>query len=134
MKKIHPFSILCLLAPLFLASCGGRSSSGGGSSTPTQDPTFDPSDDTQIQVKFYLDYNKINLDEIYATKVIKRGSKVSEPTKPTEAPSSDFPVFLGWSAKEIIDDKKDLWNFSTKITTDENVFNLFGIWVAEGEN
>ena len=131
MKKIWIFSALLLLAPLSLAGCK-RSSSNDGPETPSGSGE---EDDDSVTVNFYLDYNKINLNEVYHSQTVKRGKTVSEPPKPSEAPSPEFPVFLGWSAKEIIDDKKDLWNFSKdKITTEYDEFEIFGIWVAEGEN
>ena len=65
---------------------------------------------------------------------MKNGSKLEAPATPTKAPMPEFPVFLGWSYKEIINDKKDLWDFSKDtVQTDETSFNLFGIWVAQGE-
>lgn len=108
-------------------SGGGGSGGGGGGGDPVT-PTG------QIAVNFYLDFNKVNEKEVYYTVNVKKGDKLTAPTTPTQAPLPEFPVFLGWSKKEIVDDKKDLWNFSTDtVDTNESVFNIYGIWVAEGE-
>lgn len=87
-----------------------------------------------VVVTFYIDFNQANGDEYYATQTIKQGEKVVAPETPTEAPFEEFPEFLGWSAKEIIGSKKDLWNFDTTITSKSGTFSIYGIWVAEGEN
>ena len=89
-----------------------------------------------VTINFYLDFNQLNENNVYQTYSVKNGSKLTEPKKPTvdQAPMPEFTVFLGWSYKEIIEDKRDLWDFSkNKIDTIEPSFNLFGIWVAEGE-
>ena len=122
MKKL--FLTLFLLASSGICLAGCNRSGGGGDG-----------DEDLITVKFYLDYNQVAAGEIYDTQYVKNGSKVKEPTKPTESPFPEFPVFLGWSKKEVIDDKKDLWNFSKdKVKTDIDEFPIYGIWVAEGEN
>ena len=122
MKKLYFALSLLFAATTALTGC--RKSSGGG----------DDEDET-ITVNFYHDYNQVAAGEIYDTQYVKNGSKVKEPTKPTESPFPEFPVFLGWSKKEVIDDKKDLWNFSKdKVKTDIDEFPIYGIWVAEGEN
>ena len=87
-----------------------------------------------VVVTFYIDFNQPNSDESYATQTIKQGEKVTAPETPTEAPFPEFPVFLGWSEKEIIQSKNDLWNFETTITSKSGTFSIYGIWVAEGEN
>ena len=91
--------------------------------------------DVMITVKFYLDYNQVEAKEVYHTVEVKNGSKLEEPTRPTPPLFPEFPVFKGWSQKEIIDDVKDLWNFDTdvvKVTLGTSL-NLYGIWVAQGE-
>ena len=126
MKKFRLPLLLLLAACSSSALAGCKKSSGGDPDDPT---------DGYVTVNFYLDYNKEAAGEIYETQKVKNGSKVTEPTKPTEAPFPEFPNFLGWSEKEIIDNKSDLWNFSkNKIKTNYSEFSLFGIWVAEGEN
>ena len=95
----------------------------------------DSEDDGKIQVNYYIDYNAITSGEVYYTYREFDGSKLQEPTKPTEAPFPEFPVFKGWSKKELIDNDADLWNFATDemhVKEGYRTFNLFGIWVAEG--
>ena len=88
----------------------------------------------EVRVDFYLDYNQVDAKNIYVSYVIKKGTHVKEPKKPTTPPMPEFPVFKGWSKKEIIDNYQDLWNFDRDVVdTLGNVFNLYGIWVCEGE-
>ena len=132
MKKL---SIALLLAASFLTLAGckknnssnGGGNGGGGSGGGTEN-------DGKIQINFYADYNQLNSKNVYHTYRVENGSKLTKPTDPTEAPMPEFPVFLGWSYKEIIDNKADLWDFSTDtVQTNEPSFSLFGIWVAQGE-
>lgn len=124
MKK---FSVTLLVMTSFLGLMACNHSSGGGGSS-------GGGDENKITVNFYADYNQLNSKNVYQTLKVNKGSKLNKPTDPKEAPMPEFPVFLGWSYKEIIDDKKDLWDFSKdKVEVDEPIFNLFGIWVAEGE-
>lgn len=99
-------------------------------------PDPSPIDPTQeITVNYYLDYNQIVSKNIYLSVTVKNGSKLTKPADPTTPIFPEFPVFKGWSSKEIIDDAKDLWDFSknTVRVTDGTTFNLFGIWVSTGE-
>ena len=91
-----------------------------------------------ISVKFYLDFNALATNEIYEEVLIYNNSKLKEPKRPTaeQAPLPEFPVFKGWSTKEIIDDDSDLWNFTTdKVSVDDGTteFRLYGFWASEGE-
>lgn len=125
MKKLHVISLFLMASTLIVTGCNKKSGggSGGGGST----------DDGKIEVNFYADYNQLSAKNPCHTVRVKNGSKLTAPSTP-EAPMPEFPVFLGWSYKEIINDKKDLWNFSTDVVqTDEPTYNIFGIWVAEGE-
>ena len=101
--KIIPLVLFTVITGLTGCNKGGG---GGGGVTPTPD-------DGKIQINFYLDYNQINTKNTYSTTRVKNGSKLKAPTTPKEkdAPLPEVPVFLGWSKKEIIDDKKDLWDF-----------------------
>lgn len=87
-----------------------------------------------VVVNFYIDFNQYDSGEVYATQTISQGGKVTAPATPTEAPFEMYPNFLGWSAKEIIDNKNDLWNFDTEITSKTGTFSIYGIWVAAGES
>ena len=128
MKKLS-IALSVITSFLGLAACtktnnggNGGNNSGGGN------------EDGKITVNFYLDYNQVSAKNVYTTQSIDNGAKLTKPTDPTSAPLPEFPVFLGWSYKEIIDNKADLWDFSTdKVQTDEPTFSLYGIWVAQGE-
>ena len=135
MKKL---SLLFLFASLSLIGCTNKKSEpsdkgddkggDGGDVTPI-DPTLD------ITVNYYLDYNQVATKNIYISSTVKNGSKLERPANPKTAPFPEFPVFKGWSKKEIVDDTKDLWNFDTDIVsvTTGTTLNLFGIWVAQNE-
>ena len=132
MKKLS--LLLVGLATIALTACIQKKNPSGNSNsgdTPSINPNLD------IVVNFYLDFNQVDAGNIYETKTVKNGSTVEAPTTPTsaQAPMPEFPVFLGWSKKEIIDDKKDLWNFETdKIETFGTKYSLYGIWVSQGES
>lgn len=138
MKKIKLglLTLIPALLALSLSACDN-----GGQVTPSQSGGGGGGDSGQtipegyVRVTFYIDFNQMGTEEYYDRKDIAIGTAVAEPTRPTEAPFPQFPNFAGWSAKEIIKDKNDLWNFSTTITPEEgaNTFSLFGIWLAEGE-
>ena len=128
MKKLS--IALLLVATSFVSLAGCKKSSGGGGGGGSSGGNTDGT----ITVNFYADYNQLNEKNVYVTQNVKNGAKLTKPADPTKAPMPEFPVFLGWSYKEIIDDKKDLWDFSTDtVQTNEPSFNLFGIWVAQGE-
>ena len=138
MKKIK-LGLLTLIPTLLafsLSACNnggqGTTSQGGGGGGGDSGQTIP---EGYVRVTFYIDFNQASSDEYYDRKDIAIGTTVAEPTRPTEAPFPQFPNFVGWSTKEIIKDKDDLWNFSTTITPEEgaNTFSLYGIWLAEGE-
>ena len=125
--------IIGLLASTLILTTGcfkrnkGSGGSGGGDTS---------EDDGKIAVNFYLDYNQITAGVVYESYRVNNKTKLTKPADPTEAPLPEFPVFKGWSQKEIIDNDKDLWNFDTDIMEVKEgyrSFNMFGIWVAEGE-
>ncbi len=129
MKKLLLISLLATTSVLAMSGCfkkRGNSNSGDG----------DSEDDGKIAVNFYLDYNQITAGVVYDSYRIENKSKLTKPADPTEAPLPEFPVFKGWSTKEIIDNDEDLWNFETDIMEVKEgyrTFNMFGIWVAQGE-
>ena len=134
--------LLVLFAALSLimasgCSCKKKNSSNSDSGSISESTSVSESinPDVMITVNFYLDFNQVEAKEIYYTTQVNNGSKLQEPTKPTTYLYPDFPVFKGWSQKEIIDDVKDLWNFDTDTVrvTRGTSLNLYGIWVAEGE-
>ena len=89
----------------------------------------------EVTITFYADYNQKIVKNVYYECTVQNGELITDkPNKPSEAPFPEFPNFKGWSSKEIIDDDKDLWDFSTdKVISKTASFELFGIWVAEGE-
>ncbi len=133
MKKLHIISLFLMASTLCFAGCTNNGGSGGSGGDGPGGGGGDV-DDGKIQINFYVDYNQLNIKNVYHTYRVKNGSKLTKPADPTEAPMPEFPVFLGWSYKEIIDNKNDLWDFSKDtVQTEEPKFNLFGIWVAQGE-
>ncbi len=126
-KKILVLAALSILMLIGCGKNGNNSSSGGGDSS-------GPKEDL-ITVNFYLDYNQKAIKNIYHTCKVKNGSVITNlPPTPTEAPYPEFPVFKGWSYKELIASEEDLWDFTTdKIDTKSTVFELYGYWAAEGE-
>ena len=88
----------------------------------------------EVRLNLYLDYNQVDAENIYYSIIVEKGSLLVEPKKPDTPPMPEFPVFKGWSKKEIIDDYKDLWNFKKdRVQTDAKIYRLYGIWVVEGE-
>ncbi len=88
-----------------------------------------------ITVNFYADYNQKAINNVYYSCKVQNGGLITDiPDNPTEALYPEFPVFKGWSYKELIADEEDLWNFTTdRVNTKYNTFDLFGYWAAEGE-
>lgn len=123
--------LLAALSTLLLIGCNNtnNNSSGGnngGSSQPKEE---------LVTVYFYADYNQKMLENVYFSCKVTNGSLITNiPDNPTEPLYPEFPVFKGWSYKELIADEGDLWNFQTdKVNTQQNTFDLFGFWAAEGE-
>ena len=127
MKKL--FLPLAFTALMVLGACGGRKSK------PTPTPTAEPIDPSVVvTVNYYLDYNDTTKTGRYYSESVNAGSLLTKPTDPTTSPQSEFPVFLGWSTKEIIDNKADLWDFSKDVVPSKSkLLSLFAIWVATGE-
>lgn len=129
MKKL--FGLLALSA-LMLVGCGGnKTSSGGGNNSSSIE-------EGDITVNFYLDYNQLAVDEIYASYKVFNNTKLTAPATPTSdmAPLPEFPVFKGWSTKQIIDDESELWDFDKDVLNLQSgvtSFRLFGFWASEGE-
>ena len=130
--------LLAAVSMIMFSGCGCKKKPSTSDSDTLSESISDSESinpDVVITVNFYLDFNQVEAKEIYYTTQVNNGSKLQEPTKPTTPLYPDFPVFKGWSQKEIIDDVKDLWNFETdtvKVVHGTSL-NLYGIWVAEGE-
>ncbi len=126
MKKL--LLSLFVLSSIGLAACigGGKKSDKSGSSEW----------DGKIEVIFYQDYNQIRIKEVYTSYRVENHTKLTKPADPTESNYPEFPVFIGWSRKEIVDNTEDLWDFENDtLDVKDNVkeFVLFGQWVAEGD-
>ncbi len=124
--------ITLLSAASLLAACTG----GTTSSSSAQSSSAAPYVGT-VKVYFYIDFTQPDSGEYYDMKEIQNGNVVAAPSNPTTPKFEEFPVFLGWSEKELISSKDDLWDFSkdiVNISEGETSFSLYGIWVAQGEN
>ena len=125
LKKLAYFALIPSLFAFSATACSGDDDDSGEKLP------------DHVVVTFYIDFNQPNSDEYYYQTTIDQGATVAEPTAPkkADAPFEEFPEFMGWSAKEIIKSKADLWDFSNNtITSKTGTFELYGIWVAEGEN
>ena len=136
MKRVL-FSLL-VLSSIALTGCieqGGSSSSGQSSQDSSQSSSSTSIVERKVTVNFYLDYNQVLAGNVYFTTQVDNGSLITEkPANPTESNYPEFPVFKGWSNKEIIDNLDELWNFDVDIVIgNTGTFNLYGIWVAQGE-
>ena len=141
MKK----QLLSLLSlSLILAGCTGwdnlpnnsSNSSNNSSSSQTSSSSSSTIVERKVTVKFYLDFTLVAAGDVYYTVEVDNGGLIpAKPDDPTESPfPGEYPVFKGWSRKEIINDDADLWNFATdKVVANKGEFAIFGIWVAEGE-
>lgn len=135
--KMNKLVLLSVLSLGLLVGCTNNnnpSNNQSGSDGPSSSSS-EPIIEKKVKVNFYLDYNHVSDDQIIFTTQIDNGGLITEkPSDPTEAPYPEFPVFKGWSKREIIDDISELWNFETDIVVaNSGVFSLYGIWVAEGE-
>ena len=135
--KMNKLVLLSVLSLGLLVGCTNNTPSNNqsGSDNPSSSSSSEPIIEKKVKVNFYLDYNHVSDDQIIFTTQIDNGGLITEkPNNPTEAPYPEFPVFKGWSKREIIDDISELWNFETDVVVaNSGVFSLYGIWVAEGE-
>ena len=120
--------LLAILTSFSLVACDPNQGGGGGGGNNNDSRQ-------EITVKFYGDYNQKVIENVYYTCKVYKGDKITDiPADPTEPFYPEFPVFKGWSVKELIGSEEDLWNFATDIVdTDDNTMYLFGYWAAEGE-
>lgn len=131
MKK--SLMIISVLSLAFLVGCTSHKSGGDNTDGGGDDDT--PAVVDEVTVNFYLDYNQKPVGNIYKKVKVVRGGLITDvPANPTTPLYPEFPVFKGWSYKELISSEEDLWDFSVdKVNTQFNSFDIFGIWVAEGE-
>ena len=150
MKKLI-CTILCLTSMLFVSSCkksnkptpsdsepGTTESSpaeSGGNESEEEEESQTIIDGMPVTVYFFHDYNHANAKDALLTVQSKNGELISEhPNDLTESYYEEFPVFKGWSKKEIIDSEDDLWDFEHDVVQSyTSTLRIYGIWVAEGE-
>ena len=111
---------------------------GCGNNQPTVEPDPTPGGSEpevgKVVVTFYADYNQINQKNVYHVTKVNKGDKLVAPNAPSQSNYEEFPTFLGWSIKQVIDSRDDLWDFANdRVDIEELTLNMFGIWVAEGE-
>ena len=148
MKKLL-CTLLCLTSMLFVASCKKNkptSESEPDSRTSRQvessEVESESSEESQtiidglpVTVYFFHDYNHSTTKEALLIVQSKNGELIAEhPADLTESYYEEFPVFKGWSQKELIDSEDDLWDFEHDVVQSyTSVLRIYGIWVAEGE-
>ena len=136
MKKII-LAFLVLSSFALIGCTDNNNNSGEQSSSETSSQTSSSSSiiEKKVTVEFYMDYNQVLAGNVYFTTEVDNGSLITEkPANPTQSNYPEFPVFKGWSKKEIINDLSDLWNFETDIVIcNSGTFKLYGIWMAQGE-
>ena len=132
-KLIYP---VLLVLPLLVTSCfkNNKKSSSGD---PSDSSSTSIPDQDKITVTFYEDLNQKIAKNIYKREVLTWGDKIERPVDPSVPLDPAFPVFKGWSLKDVIDDDSDLFDFSKPLSEEfvdsYMTVDLFGIWVAEGE-
>ena len=137
MKKMIKTILPIILLAGVLSACGGKGgSSQGGSSSSQSDSSSSISIDEKVTVtvNFYRDYNYTHYRVRYYQTTVKNGSLITDVPATPEAPLPEFPVFKGWSTKEITDDyEHDIWNFETDrvMLVNADTINFYGIWAAE---
>ena len=97
-------------------------------------------DDMTVHIYFFIDYNNVDEEDTsgkkllanfwwYEDRPIAESGKV--PTNPTNAPTSDFPYFAGWSTHPLIDSKDGLLDLTTYKVIDDgsrSFLYIYGIW------
>ena len=105
----------------------------------------DDEDLKRIRFFFFIDYNNTDEEDETGTKLLATfkwypdravGLSGLVPEDPTNAPTSDFPYFVGWSDHPLVDTKDDLIDVNTYCSGDTRTYKyIFGIWadVPKGE-
>ena len=97
----------------------------------------DDEEDKTVKLYFFIDYANVDETDKTGTKLIATFKWYPDrvltndviPANPKTAPTSDFPYFIGWSTRAIVDDKDGLIDWSTYTTGDtRNYVYIFGIW------
>ena len=91
-----------------------------------------------VKFFFFIDYNNVDETDETGTKLLASfkwypnkpvGQSGLVPATPANAPTSDFPYFIGWSTHPVIDDKNLLMDVNTFEAGDtRNFLYVFGIW------
>lgn len=136
MKKL--FFPFLLALPLLMTSCfSNRNNQSSGSNSSSEQNSSEIPEKDKITVTFYEDLNQKIAKNIYKREVLTWGDKIERPADPSAPLDPAFPVFKGWSLKDVIDDDSDLFDFSKPLSEEfvdsYMTVDLFGIWVAEGE-
>lgn len=93
-------------------------------------PSPDPVDPEKIvDVVYYPDFNHAEKEDILLTTKVKNNNLITEkPANPTTPLYPEYPNFLGWSHKPVIDSLDDLWDFSKPLQSKYDTFEMYGIW------
>lgn len=128
MKKLLKLSLLTILT-FALASCNGGDSNGSSNYLYSSEEYSWP-DDEKVTIIYYKDY--LSIDKSYYEGLEIPGTAIQDiPANPTEPTDPYFDTFVGWSKRAIIDDLKDLYDFSTIIPTSQSTaIVLYGIWLS----
>lgn len=128
MKKLLKLSLLTILT-FALASCNGGDSNGSSNDLYSSEEYSWP-DDEKVTIIYYKDY--LSIDKPYYEGLEIPGTAIQDiPANPTEPTDPYFDTFVGWSKRAIIDDLKDLYDFSTIIPTSQSTaIVLYGIWLS----
>lgn len=135
MKKNILIPMFAASLLLFSACTGGSKSNSESGNNNSGNTSITPIDDDTITIKFYLDYNQVSIDNVYETYQVKNGSLLTEPARPTssDAPLPEYPSFVGWSQKQIIDSTDDLWDFAVdkvNMPTGVKTLRIYGFWAT----
>ena len=104
------------------------SSEEASSESTSIDPTV------RVTVNFYIDYDHTHYRVRYYRTYVNNGELITDVPETPEAPLPEFPIFVGWSTKEVTDDyDNDIWDFANDhvMLTNSNTLNFYGIWAAE---
>ncbi len=125
MKNIVKAFVLTGLILAF-ASCQKKENQDSSPSIPLYED--------EVTVNFYPDFTSTLSTDIFYTVTLNNGDLLPVPPGTPAQKFPELPVFKGWSDKEVIDDLNDLWDFKKdKLQSPTQIFNMYGIWMAEGE-
>lgn len=129
-----------------IGSATVTASAKGASASCVFEVTDDGDEDMKrIRFFFFIDYNNTDEEDETGTKLLATfkwypdrpvGESGLVPADPTNAPTSDFPYFVGWSDHPLVDTKDDLIDVNTYCSGDTRTYKyIFGIWadVPKGE-